>query len=289
MMSTWFFIITMMEGRINELAFVEELQVFHALSQTDILHRHLQLVADTYHHSTFCRSVEFGDSHAGDLCDSRELLGLFEGILPRTAIKHEHYLVGSIGQHLLHHVLHLLQLIHQTHLIMQAPCGIDDDHIGLIGLCRTQGIESHGGRVGPHLLFDDGHSHALTPNAELLHGGSTEGIGSTKKDLLACLFELISQFADSGSLSHSVNAYHENNIGFVVSGQIPVVVVGGVVLGKQCRYLLAQDSIEFGSGDIFVSRYPLFDTLDDFHGGVNPNIGRDEHLFQFVEHFVVDL
>lgn len=117
----------------------------------------------------------------------RELLCLFESVLTGTAVKHEQHFVWCFGQHLLHNILYLLQLVHQAHLVMQTSCGVDDYDVGAISLSRRQGVESYRGRVGTHLLLHNGHTYALAPDANLLYGSGTEGVGSSQNNLLSSL------------------------------------------------------------------------------------------------------
>src|SRR5574344_1712423 len=145
----FFFITTLvclfvhLEKRIHKLTLVEELQIFHLLSQTNVLHRHLELVANTDHHSSLGCSVELGDGKRCYLSDSRKLFSLLKGVLSSTTVKHEHNLIGSLGQHLLHHVLNLLQLVHQSHLVVQSSGSVNEHHIGTICLGAAQPVESH--------------------------------------------------------------------------------------------------------------------------------------------------
>ena len=37
----------------------------------------------------------------------------------------------------------LLELFHQVFLVVEAPCGITDQHIHISGLCRIDGIKYH--------------------------------------------------------------------------------------------------------------------------------------------------
>ena len=47
--------------RIYEFTLIEKLQVGHLLTQSDILYRYLQLVADADDHPCLGRAVVFGD------------------------------------------------------------------------------------------------------------------------------------------------------------------------------------------------------------------------------------
>ena len=116
------------EQRFHKLTLVENLQVGHLLSQADVFHGNLELVANADDHASLGSAVELGDSQGVDLGSCRELLGLLKGVLARRAVKHEQHLLRSIGQHLAHGVLDLGQLVHQAHVVVQAAGGVDRRH-----------------------------------------------------------------------------------------------------------------------------------------------------------------
>ena len=99
---------------------------------------------------------------------------------------------------------------------MQSACGVNEHHVGPVGLGALQGVVGHRGRIAAHLLLYHGYAHTLAPDAQLLHGSGTEGVGSTQIDFLARLFELPSQLTYRGCLAHAVDAYHENHVGLMV-------------------------------------------------------------------------
>lgn len=83
---------------------------------------------------------------------------------------------------------------------------------------------------GTHLLLDHGHAHTFAPDADLLHGGGTEGVGGAKIDLLAGFLKLVCELSNGCGLAHAVHADDKDDVRGVVGGQLPIVVVGGVVL-----------------------------------------------------------
>ena len=113
---------------------------------------------------------------------------------------------------------------------MKAASRVDEHHVGTVGLGRGDGVESHRRRVGTHLLLDHGHAHTFAPDADLLHGGGTEGVGGTKIDLLAGFLKLVCELSNGCGLAHAVHADDKDDVRSVVGGQLPIVVVGGVVL-----------------------------------------------------------
>ena len=172
---------------------------------------------------------------------------------------------------------------------MQTTCCVNQDHICTISLGTGKGVESHRGRVRAHLLLDNRYTHALAPNTELLYGSSTEGVCSAQIYFLTSLLELPGQFTDGSGLSHAIYTYNENDIGLVVTGQIPVIIVFGIVFCQQFCDLIAQNTIELRGADILIARYTRLDAFDDFQSGIYTYITGDEHLFKIIKHIVIDL
>ena len=123
----------------------------------------------------------------------------------------------------------------------------------------------------------------------MLHGSGTEGVCRTEIYFLAGFLKLVGQFADGGCLAYTIDTHDKDDIGLVVSGEIPAIRVGSSRLGEELGYLVAQDTIEFRGGDIFVTRHTLFDSLDNLQGRIYAHIRGDEHFLQVVEDFIIDL
>ena len=223
------------------------------------------------------------------MCHCRKLLGLLKGVLSSRAVKHQHHFVRSLGQHLLHHILDFFQLVHQTHLVVQAAGRVNQHHIGTVGLRALQGVKCHRCRVAAHLLLDDGHAHTLTPDAQLLDCSGTECVGSAKIHLLAGVLELPGQLANGRGLADAIHPHHQDDVGLMVAWQFPIFVILRVVLGQQRRNLFAKNGIQLRCTHVLVSAYTLFNALNDFQSGVNTDITRYQHFLQIVEHVVVNL
>ena len=99
------FLIT--KERINELPAVKGLQVFYAFAKTDVAYRNMELVTDTDNNTAFGRSVKLRYGHTCDVSCRGELPGLLKSILPGTAVKNEHDIVGRIWKNLLNDALYL--------------------------------------------------------------------------------------------------------------------------------------------------------------------------------------
>ena len=103
----------------------------------------------------------------------------------------------------------------------------------------AHGIESHACRVTAHLLTHHRHAYAVAPDLELVDSGSAESVGCSKDDLVACLLELMSEFADGRSLADAIDAYDKHDIRTLHAlTQAEAIEFLTLVLGQECRYLL---------------------------------------------------
>ena len=86
-----------------------------------------------------------------------ELLGLDQAVLAGGGVQHQQGLPVAAGQLPVDDPADLVQLVHQVLLVVQPSGGVDQDHVGPPGLGGGQGVEDHGGGVGPLVLADDLH------------------------------------------------------------------------------------------------------------------------------------
>ena len=136
--------------------------------------------------------------------------------------------------------------------------------------------------------MDHGGAGSLGPYAQLFDGGGPEGVGGADIDFLAGLGELGGQFADGGGFADAVDADdHDDQRESLAFFGHKALIVSFVALFEQGGDLFAQDAIQLGGVHVFIAGHPLFDTFDDADGGVDPDVGGDENLFEIIEHFVV--
>ena len=247
------------------------------------------MIRNTDHDATFGRSVQFGNRQSIHLGCSRKLLGLFKCVLSGRTVQYQQDFVRCIGNHFLHHILDLGQLVHQIDLVMQATGGIDNHHIRPVRLCRTQRVKCHRSRVGTHLLLHDRHSYPFAPNHQLLYSCGAERIGCSQIHIFTGLLELISQFADRGRLAYPVHAYDHDDIRLLVFRNRKRLQVFRMIFCKQGSDLFTQDRCQLTGRHIFVSGYAVFDTGYDFQCSIYSDIGSNQYFFQIVQHFVVHL
>ena len=172
---------------------------------------------------------------------------------------------------------------------MQTSGGIYQHHIGTICLSTGDRIKGYAGRITAHLLFDDRHTYPLTPDTELLHSSSTERVGSSQIYLFTGLFELPGKFPYRRSLANAIHTYHQYHIWLMITWQIPVVIIFRIVLSQQICNLLLQDAVQFRCWHIFVTSHTFLDTLNDLQRGIHTYVTGDQHLFQIVQHIIVNL
>ena len=122
---------------------------------------------------------------------------------------------------------------------MQPSRRVNNYHLSIVSLCRTQCVECHRGRIGAHLLFHHRYSHTLTPNTYLLYCRSSKRIGSTKINFFFRPFKLISQFTYGGGFTYPIYPYHEDNVWMTRFRQFPTIIVLRIVFCQQCDYFIA--------------------------------------------------
>src|SRR6202011_1757867 len=99
-----------LEQRLGELRGIERRERILPFAQSDVLHRHDELIDDPHEHTAFRRRVELGDDDARELRRLVEQLRLRERVLPRRTVDDEQRLGGRRTGLALDDAPHLLQL-----------------------------------------------------------------------------------------------------------------------------------------------------------------------------------
>ena len=186
---------------------------------------------------------------------------------------------------LLHHPHHLLELLHQVALVLQAASGIGDQHVSPAGAGSLDGVINDGSGVGTGVLGNHRNVVALTPHLQLLDGGSTEGIASGQHHALALGLELLGQLADGGGLADAVHADHQDDVRLLAG----VDHQGLLDLGQHLAHILFEQTVErLGVLELLAVRV-LYQPLDDAGGGVDAKIGGQQLGLQLFEQIVIDL
>ena len=79
-------------------------------------------------------AVELGHHQTGHAGDLAEDLDLAKRVLPDGGVEHEQHRVRRVGVDLADDADDLLQLVHQLVAVLQAAGGVDEQHIGALGL-----------------------------------------------------------------------------------------------------------------------------------------------------------
>ena len=168
-----------------------------------------------------------------------------------------------IGYNFLHHIFNFRQLVHQIHFVVQPTGGIDNNHISIVGFCRSQGIIGHRSRIRAHFLFDDRHAGTLTPNHQLLYRSSPESIGSAQIHFFSGLCELISQFTDSCCFTNAIDTHHHDYIRFIGQRAIKIHWHIRVIFGKQSGNFFFQNTVQLRCTHIFIPCHTFFDATNN--------------------------
>ncbi len=193
-----------------------------------------------------------------------------------------------VGDDLGHDVADLGKLVHQTYLVVEPACRVDQDYVGARGYGRAQGVVCHRGGVGAHLLTHHGRACTLGPDGQLVYGCGAERVGRAYDHLVACAHELCGQLAYGGGLASAVDADDHHHVGHALLDLDAEVLLRGVrLLHKRC-YLVAQDRVQLRSVHVFVACDARLDALYDLDRRLDTYVGGYEHLFELVEHVGID-
>ena len=269
---------TLIEER-GDIGFgVEGEKVGDLFADADVANGDVEFAGDGDGDAAFGGAVEFSEDDAGDAAGFGEFAGLFESVLARGGIEDEEDFVGGFGDDACGGAAHLIELGHEIFFVVKAAGGVYDDEIGFACAAGLEGVEDDGAGVGALGLFDEFGVGAGGPDFELFDGGGAEGIGGGDEDGLSFVVEAAGEFAGGGRFAGAVDADHHNDDGRRVdAGEGPV---GG---GKDFEEMISDEAANFaGVADEFTVD-SLADGFEDFGGGADPDVGRDEGIFEFVE------
>jgi hypothetical protein len=128
---------------------VERAQVVDGLANADGVDRQAILLGGGHQHAAARGAVQLGHDQARDARHILEDLDLLERVLPVGGIEHEDDIVRGLGVEAAQHAADLGQLVHQFALVVQAPGGVDDQHVGALVGRRLDRVEHDRGRVAP--------------------------------------------------------------------------------------------------------------------------------------------
>ena len=277
------------EEGIDEFHGVEDLQVLGLFAHADEADGDVEFLGDADDHAAAGRAVQLGEDQAGDFGGSRELAGLFEGVLAGGAVEDQENLMRNAGGDLLHDALDLGQLVHQVLLVVEAPSRIDQDHVVPLATALSTASKATAAGSASWPWSDEIGPGALSPDPKLVHGRGPERVGGSDGDLEAALGELVAEFADGGGLAHAVDPDDEEDIGAFGLGQVQV---GGLVAPVGLQHagdFLAEHGQQTVDGGGVLSGGPVLDAFHDLHRGLHADVAGDQGLLEFFEHVGVDV
>ena len=169
---------------------------------------------------------------------------------------------------------------------MKPSGGINQHNIGALCNGRLDGIESHGSRVGPHLLLDDIDTRTLSPDCKLLDRRSPEGISSPENDLFPLSPQRRRKLADGSGLPHSVDAYDHDHIRFFA--EIERLHGLCAIHVEHLADFLAEDIHKFIFRHEFVALDTVFQVIDNFQRGIYAHIRSNQSLFNGIKNIIAN-
>ena len=142
----------------------------------------------------------------------REFGRLRQRVLPDGRVEHEQHGVRRARVDLLHHAHDLFELGHQLGLVLQAPGGVDDQHVGAVAPCAA--VSASNARLAasePCSRGDDRSRRCAAPDLQLLDRGGAERVAGGEHHLAALGAEARRELADGGGLARAVHADHEDD------------------------------------------------------------------------------
>ncbi|MNS37603.1 hypothetical protein D3C72_698250 [compost metagenome] len=212
------------------------------------------------------------------------MLGLVDGVLAGTGVKHQQHFVRCVGVELADHPANLFQLFHQVVFGVQAAGGVGDQYIDATGLGGLHSVEYHRGRVGASMLGDHRDLVALAPDLQLLYRRRTEGVAGGEHDFLAFQLQFLRQLADGGGLAGTVDADDQNHERLVLRGDFQWLLDGF----EHGRQLGLQGFVQGIGVSQFLARNLLRQTLNDHRGGFDTDVGSQQTGLEVLEQFVIN-
>lgn len=111
-----------------------------------------------------------------DFADFLERARLRQTVLSRRCIQHEHTAHIRFRELAVNHAAHLVQLIHQVLLVVQAAGGINNQQIRALCLGGLDAVIDDRRGVSALGVLDNRHTRAFRPDGQLVSRRCTESI-----------------------------------------------------------------------------------------------------------------
>src|SRR5690606_37810988 len=125
-------------------------------------------------------------------------------------VQHQQGCVGGGFVLLAQYAHDFAEFVHQVGFVVQAACGVNDQHVIAFAFGVFISLESDGGGIGIDILGDHGDVQTLPPDFDLFDGGGAECVSGGQNDSVALMLDLITQLADRGGFADTVYACHQN-------------------------------------------------------------------------------
>src|SRR3954453_14577331 len=267
----------------GEVVGVERTQIVELLADADQLHRDAQLAGDRERDPALRGAVELGQDDAVDRHRLREELGLAQAVLAGRRVDDQQRLVRRVGQLLSDHAADLRELGHERILRVQAPGGVDDDHVGAPLPALADRLERDRPGVRALGAGDDLAAGALRPAGELLDRRGAERVGRAEHDRLAELaLEVPCQLADRRRLARPIDA-GEHDHGRLVR-QVDPALAGTGDVGEQLLQAAGQRLAALHRAGLGLH----LELRDDVGGRPRADVGHDQRFLEALPRRLVE-
>jgi hypothetical protein len=95
------------------------------------------------------------------------------------------------------------------------------------------------------------------------------------------------QFTNSSGLSNPIYTHHHNDVWLTrqVSENQPGIGFSNI---QEFGYLFSKNTVQFGSGGIFILFNPILNLADDFNCGRCTDVSAYQDFFKFIEYIVIN-
>ena len=266
----------------DKVLLIKLLYIVDSLSRTDKLHRDTVLVRHSDHDSALRRSVQLGHYQTGDVRCPGKFFRLRKCVLSGAGIDNEQYVVRAIRHHLTYDIANLGKFVHQVNPVVEPSCSVNQDDICVSRNCSTYRVVCDACWIGAHTLLYYAHSCPFSPDGELIHSCSSEGICSANNDRFALPAEHCCKFAYGGCLAYSVDADDKNDIRFFGKVERPGTV------RYEFGYFRPQKPHQLVKGHILVPAHSFLKGIDYLESGIHTHIGLDERFLDRIQSIVID-
>ena len=134
----------LIDERVDEGGTVEGDDVFDLFADARVNHWELEFGGDGEDDAALGGAVELGEDDAGDAGGFGEEAGLGEAVLPGSGVHDEEGLVWGSGDEALGGAAHLVELLHEVGLGVEAACCVHDKDLRATGFGGGAGIVEGG-------------------------------------------------------------------------------------------------------------------------------------------------